>query len=36
MIDALKKEMQGLGILKKKNAVNFKQVDTLLHYVLKL
>ena len=24
MIDALKKEMQGLGILKKKNAVNFK------------
>ena len=38
LIMALKREMQSLGILKKNNAVtkNFKQVDTLLHFVLKI
>ena len=37
-MEDLKREMMNLGILKKKNAVNknYKQVDTLLHFVLKM
>lgn len=38
LIESLKREMQSLGILKKNNAVtkNFKQVDSLLNFVLKM
>ena len=38
LIEELKKEMQTLGILKKKNALqkNFKQVDSLVNLVSKL
>ena len=38
MIESLTREMRGLGILKKNNVIskNFKQVDSLIHFLSKL
>lgn len=36
LMTQLKRDMQGLGILKKNNTVHFNQVDTLVQKVLKL
>jgi len=38
MLESLTREMRCVGILKKNNAMpkNFKQVDTLLHFLRKL